>query len=97
MVDAEPPEALVGRAARVPILHPEICRCGNDEKHEGGHAAERASSRQRVEHVVEAGGRAVLLNVQQLFREERDASCGTHHSLIFLNDALAFTELAHPD
>lgn len=97
VVDAEPPKALVGGAARVPILHPEICCCGNDEKHEGGHAAERASSRQRVEHGVEAGGRTVLLNFQQLFREERDASCGTRLSLMFLIDALAFTESGHPD
>lgn len=52
VVDAEPPQALIGRAARVAILHPEVGRCGNDEKHKGSHAAERASPRQRVEHGV---------------------------------------------
>lgn len=52
VVDAEPPQALIGRAARVAILHPEVGRRGNDEKHEGGHAAECASPRQRVEHGV---------------------------------------------
>lgn len=52
VVDAEPPQALIGRAARVAILHPEVGRRGDDEKHKGGHAAERASARQRVEHGV---------------------------------------------
>lgn len=52
VVDAEPPQALIGRTARVAILHPEVGRRGHDEKHEGGHAAERASPCQRVEHGV---------------------------------------------
>lgn len=54
VVDAEPPEALVGRAARVPVLHPEVRCRGNDEEHQRSHAAEGAPSRQSVEHRGEA-------------------------------------------
>lgn len=71
VVDAEPPKPLIGGAARVSILHPEVCCCRNDEKHEGSHAAERASSRQSVQHPGEAGRSAVVLNIQQLLRGER--------------------------
>lgn len=71
MVDAEPPKPLIGGAARVSILHPEVCCRRNDEKHEGSHAAERASSRQSVQHLGEAGRSAVVLNIQQLLRGER--------------------------
>lgn len=66
VVDAEPPEPLVGGAARVSVLHPEVRCRGNDEKHQGGHAAEGAPSRQSVEHRGEAVGRCVLLRIQQL-------------------------------
>lgn len=62
VVDAEPPQALIGRAARVAILHPEVGRRGNDEKHEGGHAAERASPRQRVEHGVRERSASTVSN-----------------------------------
>lgn len=62
VVDAEPPQALIGRAARVAILHPEVGRRGNDEKHEGGHAAEGASPRQRVEHCVQECSASTVSN-----------------------------------
>lgn len=44
VVNAEPPKTLIGWAPRVSILHPEISCRRNDEEHEGGHAAQRASS-----------------------------------------------------
>lgn len=66
VVDAEPPEPLVGGAARVPVLHPEVRCRGNDEKHQGSHAAEGAPSRQSVEHRGEAVGSSDLLSIQQL-------------------------------
>lgn len=66
VVDAEPPEPLVGGAARVPVLHPEVCCRGNDEKHQGSHAAEGAPSCQSVEHRGEAVGSSELLSIQQL-------------------------------
>lgn len=66
MVDAELPEPLVGGAARVSVLHPEVRCRGNDEKHQGSHAAEGAPSRQSVEHRGEAVERSVLLSIQQL-------------------------------
>lgn len=50
LVDAEPPEALIGKVSRVAILHPEVSGCGNDKEHEGGGATQRASSCQRVKH-----------------------------------------------
>lgn len=62
-VDTEPPEPLVGGAARVSVLHPEVRCRGNDEKHQGSHAAEGAPSCQSVEHRGEAVGR---LSIQQL-------------------------------
>lgn len=66
VVDAEPPEPLVGGAARVPVLHPEVRCRGNDEKHQGSHAAEGAPSCQSVEHRGEAVGSSDLLSIQQL-------------------------------
>lgn len=66
VVDAELPEPLVGGAARVSVLHPEVRCRGNDEKHQGSHAAEGAPSRQSVEHRGEAVERSVLLSIQQL-------------------------------
>lgn len=71
VVDAEPPKPLIGWATRVSILHPEVCCCRNNQKHEGSQTAERAPSCQSIQHRGEAGGSAVLLNIQQLFREER--------------------------
>lgn len=50
VVDAEPPEALIGRVSRVAILHPVISGRRNDEEHEGGDATQRASTCQRVQH-----------------------------------------------
>lgn len=66
VVDAKPPESLVGGAARVSVLHPEVGCRGNDEKHQGRHAAEGAPSCQSVEHGGEAVGRGLLLSIQQL-------------------------------
>lgn len=66
VVDAEPPEPLVGGAARVPVLHPEVRCRGNDEKHQGSDAAEGAPSCQSVEHRGEAVRSSVLLSIQQL-------------------------------
>lgn len=54
VVNAEFPEALIGKVSRVAILHPVVSCCGNDEEHESGKATQRAPSCQCVEH----GGRA---------------------------------------
>lgn len=59
VVDAEPPEALVGKVSRVAILHPVISGCGNDEEHEGSDATQRASSCQCVEHGGQAQDRVL--------------------------------------
>ena len=61
VIDAESPEPLIGRAARVPVLHPEVGHRGDDEEHQGDHPAERAPSGQRVEHRGEASAGADLL------------------------------------
>lgn len=74
VVDAEPPKPLVGGAARVSILHPEVRCRGNDEKHQGSHAAEGAPSRQSVEHRGEAVGRCVLLSIQQLVGTQKGSN-----------------------
>lgn len=71
VVDAEPPEPLVGGAARVPVLHPEVRCRGNDKKHQGSQAAEGAPSRQSVEHRGEAVGSSVLLSIQQLVGRQK--------------------------
>lgn len=55
VVDAEPPKPLIGGATRVSILHPEVCCRRNNEEHEGSHTAERASSRQSIQHRGAAG------------------------------------------
>lgn len=88
MVDAEPPEALVGRAPRVSVLHPEVRRRGDDEEHEGSHAAQRATSRQRVQHRGEAGDSAVRLNIQQLHRKGGDG-----HTVSFSPTSLLYSRL----
>lgn len=74
VVDAEPPEPLVGGAARVSVLHPEVRCRGNDEKHQGSHATEGAPSRQSVEHRGEAVGRRVLLSIQQLLGTQKGSN-----------------------
>lgn len=50
VVDAESPQALIGKVSRVAILHPVVSCRGNDEEHEGSGATQRASSCQCVEH-----------------------------------------------
>lgn len=60
VVDAKPPEALIGRVPRVPILHPIVGCRGNDEEHQGGHTAQCAPAGQRVQHQGQAWDRVLL-------------------------------------
>lgn len=45
---AEPPEPLVAQVPRVAILHPEVSRCGNDEKDQARHCTQQPASHQGV-------------------------------------------------